>query len=262
MICSAPSSFGSRSATNCMNSSASQSRPSAVQRLQREGRVADPRVAVVPVALAAGRLRQRGGQRGDHRAGGHVGQALEGQRRALRSARASGGREGARGRASARQKRRSWLDALAVASSTSRGDAELLGPRQRAERPLARLAARGAPARGRPRSPSARSAAGGSSDPAPVASAAWRVVADQRPARRACGRSRRPARRPARPRRSPSTHSIVRTSRWSASSSVGGRVCGVIVSCRGAGPIVSASRTTTQPVGVCQVVSSTFVPGT
>ena len=54
-----------------------------VQRLQREGRVADPRVAVVPVALAPGRLGQRRGQRGDRRPGGHVGQALDGQRRAL-----------------------------------------------------------------------------------------------------------------------------------------------------------------------------------
>ncbi len=56
-------------------------------------------------------------------------------------------------------------------------------------------------------------------------------------------------------------HSTVRTSMWSPSSSAGGRVCGVIVSVSPAGPIVSASRTTTQPVGVFQVVTSTFVPG-
>ena len=54
-----------------------------MQRLQREGRVAQPRVAVVPVALAAGRLRQRGRERRDRRAGRHVGEALDRERRAL-----------------------------------------------------------------------------------------------------------------------------------------------------------------------------------
>ena len=54
-----------------------------VQRLQRERRVADPGEAVVPVALSPRRLGQRGGERGDGRAGGHVGQALDRQRRAL-----------------------------------------------------------------------------------------------------------------------------------------------------------------------------------
>ena len=48
---------------------------------------------------------------------------------------------------------------------------------------------------------------------------------------------------------------------WSPSSSAGGRVCGVMVSSPVRGPIVSASRTTIQPVGVCQVVTSVFVPG-
>ena len=47
----------------------------------------------------------------------------------------------------------------------------------------------------------------------------------------------------------------------SASSSVGGRVWGVTTSGPVLGPIVSASRTTTQPDGVFQVVSSTLVPG-
>ena len=50
---------------------------------QQEGRVADPGVAVVPVALAAGCLRQRGGQRRDGRPCGHIGEALDRQRRAL-----------------------------------------------------------------------------------------------------------------------------------------------------------------------------------
>ncbi len=55
----------------------------AVQAPQGKGRVADPGVAVVPVALAAGRLGQRGGGGRHHRPGGRVGQALQRQRRAL-----------------------------------------------------------------------------------------------------------------------------------------------------------------------------------
>ena len=54
-----------------------------VQGLQGERRVAHPGVAVVPVALAARRLRQRRGERGDGGAGRHVRQALDGQGRAL-----------------------------------------------------------------------------------------------------------------------------------------------------------------------------------
>ena len=49
---------------------------------------------------------------------------------------------------------------------------------------------------------------------------------------------------------------------WSPSSSAGGLVCGVTSSRPRVGPIVSASRTTIQPAGVFQVVSSTLVPGT
>ena len=56
-------------------------------------------------------------------------------------------------------------------------------------------------------------------------------------------------------------HMLVRTSMCSASSSAGGRVCGVTESSRSVGPIVSASRTTIQPLGVFHVVTSTFVPG-
>src|SRR5690606_40747062 len=57
-------------------------------------------------------------------------------------------------------------------------------------------------------------------------------------------------------------HSTVRTSRWSASASAGGRVCGVTTSSWLPSRITSASRTTSQPDGMRQVVSSTFVPGT
>jgi hypothetical protein len=46
-----------------------------VEAPEHEGRVADPRVAVVPVALAAGGLGQRGRRRRDHGAGRRVGQA-------------------------------------------------------------------------------------------------------------------------------------------------------------------------------------------
>jgi hypothetical protein len=54
-----------------------------VQRLQRERRIPDPREAVVPVALAAGRLRERGRSRRHRRAGRHVRQPLDRERRAL-----------------------------------------------------------------------------------------------------------------------------------------------------------------------------------
>ena len=48
-----------------------------VQRLQGKAGVADPGVAVVPVALAADALGQRGGRGGDDRAGRAVGEALQ-----------------------------------------------------------------------------------------------------------------------------------------------------------------------------------------
>ena len=54
-----------------------------VQRLQGEGRVPYPRVPVVPVPLPARRLGQRRGEGGDRRPGGHVGEALDRQRRPL-----------------------------------------------------------------------------------------------------------------------------------------------------------------------------------
>ena len=54
-----------------------------VQRLERERGVAHPCEAVVPVPLAAGRLRKRRGCRGHRRAGRHVGEPLDRQRGAL-----------------------------------------------------------------------------------------------------------------------------------------------------------------------------------
>ncbi len=56
-------------------------------------------------------------------------------------------------------------------------------------------------------------------------------------------------------------HSTVRTNTCSASSSAGGRVCGVTESSCSPEPMVNASRTTTHPDGVFHVVTSTFVPG-
>ena len=57
--------------------------PEPVQRAQHEGGVADPGVAVVPVARPAGGLGQRGGRRRHDGAGRRVAQSLERQRAAL-----------------------------------------------------------------------------------------------------------------------------------------------------------------------------------
>ena len=54
-----------------------------VERLEREGRVSHPAVAVVPVPLAAGGLRQRRCERGDRCSRRHVREALDRQRGAL-----------------------------------------------------------------------------------------------------------------------------------------------------------------------------------
>ena len=56
-----------------------------VQAPEREARVPDPGVAVVPVPLPARGLGKRGRQGGDHRPGRLVGEALERERRALQS---------------------------------------------------------------------------------------------------------------------------------------------------------------------------------
>ena len=108
-----------------------------VERLQREGRVAHPGVAVVPVALAARRLRQRRRERRDRRAGRHVGQALDRQRRALdRVAEAVVGdaRPAEPGAPEARRRGDPRLRLVDVA-----GRGELLGPGERAVRALAGL---------------------------------------------------------------------------------------------------------------------------
>jgi hypothetical protein len=54
-----------------------------VQAPEGEGRVADPAVAIVPVALTPRRLRERGGCGGEHHSAWRVAEPLQGQRRAL-----------------------------------------------------------------------------------------------------------------------------------------------------------------------------------
>ena len=72
-----------------------------VQAPQRERRVADPAVAVVPVAFAVGGFGERGRRRGGDRSSRRIGEALEGQRRTLEAQHATGGPGSGRGRASA-----------------------------------------------------------------------------------------------------------------------------------------------------------------
>ena len=64
-------------------SNASQSKPSACSAREHERGVADPRVAVVPVALAARGLRERRRSRGHDRPGWRVAEPLERERAAL-----------------------------------------------------------------------------------------------------------------------------------------------------------------------------------
>ena len=231
-----------------------------VQAPEREARVPDPGVAVVPVALPARRLRKRGGQRGDHRPGRLVGEPLERQRRALQGpAPRVVGEVPALQPAPPQVLTVPWTSRTASAASV--GPAELLTPRQAREAALAgleRAHAAGDPAveleRDVPEQAHRLAAAARvRGEPVlvdqPPARLLGRVVegglADQPPPRSSRGRTRpcagacarRPARpapgraRPRRPRRS-------------------------------GGASTSASWTTIQPVAVIQLVSSTFVPGT
>ena len=143
-----------------------------VERLEREGRVAHPRVAVVPVPLAARRLRQRRREGGHRRAGRHVGQALDREGRALDRRLAAGGRGCARPPASG--------------ASTARSRRSAARPRPRPPgrprpRPTTARRTPAPPPRGcggrapcRPRSRSRGPSGAGSSRPAAVASAACR----------------------------------------------------------------------------------------
>ena len=171
-----------------------------VQRLEREGAVADPGVAVVPVPLAAGGLGQRSRQGGHGRAGRHVREPLDRQRGALdrvapvviRNPRPlQPGPPVANRRGEPRVR---LLDVL------RRG--ELLGPRERTVGAVARLEHVPRRGSGRPRCRAPGRTAG--------ARFARRRAHRRRGGRRrpsstppACFRSRRPARRRARLRRCP-----------------------------------------------------------
>ena len=171
-----------------------------VQRLQRERGVAHPRVAVVPVALAARRLRQRGRRGGDGRAGGHVGEALDRQRRALdRLAPAVVGEARPVEPLAPERRRRDDRGVGLVDVGRRR---QLLRPGQRAVRPLA-LAQHVAGTRAV--ALDADRQVGLQADRRARRRSRRRPGGRRRRAttRRACGRSRTPARTRARARRSP-----------------------------------------------------------
>ena len=231
-----------------------------MQRLQRERRVADPRVAVVPVALAARRLGQRRGEGRHRRPGRHVGEALDGQRGAHGAARASDDRARVRGPATTARS----ASSRPAARSPPRRPPATPGSRPRtASRTPARPPAASARARARsPSIPSDMSVRRRTVTPAPLASAACRSSSDERPLRRRRGRSRTPARTRASTSTVPAMHSSMRTS--SVVGVVvdrGSRVRRHRVLARARGPSTSASRTTSQPPGTCHVVTSVFVPG-
>ena len=108
-----------------------------MERLQRERRVPDPGVAVVPVALSAGRLREGRGERRHRRARRHVRQPLDRQSRALdrvTPAMVGDPRSVQPGTPVARRRRDPLISVVDVG-----GDRELLGPRDGAVDSLAGL---------------------------------------------------------------------------------------------------------------------------
>ena len=221
--------------------------------------VAQPREAVIPVAFAPWRLGKRGRQRRDGRARRHVRQALDRQRGALErlapavvgdpgAAQPAAPELGSSPRSERRHRRRPW-------GSRSRW------PRRVSRTLPALSAACGAPARGRPRRPEchvgrqadrhARARRVGrevalvvtvhSGGRAPVVEDRFAGHLDLDGAVDAVRHAHEHV--SLRPRRS------------------AGRVCGVTVSSPRRGPRISASCTSTQPVGVFHVVTSTLVPG-
>ena len=83
MICSEPSSVGLNVGDELHELVRLPVQVEPVERLEHEGRIAHPGVAVVPVALSARCLREGGGESRDRRAGRHVGQTFDCERRAL-----------------------------------------------------------------------------------------------------------------------------------------------------------------------------------
>ncbi len=108
-----------------------------MERLEGERRVPDPRVAVVPVPLAARRLRKRGRERGHRRARRHVGEALDRQRRPLHRVAQPVVRDPRGGEPPPPEARRRVDPGLRLVVAL-RGS-KLLGPRERAVRLLAGL---------------------------------------------------------------------------------------------------------------------------
>ena len=155
-----------------------------VQRLEREGAVADPGVAVVPVALAARGLGQRGRQGGHGRAGRHVREPLDRQRGALdriapvviRNPRPSAAR-----RARSESSRR-------AAPPPPRRSAARRAPRPTRARSRRgrRARARAAPRIRSPSMPSARSDLQAHGLPGSVRVGGMAAAVDHRPLRRAC----------------------------------------------------------------------------
>ena len=171
-----------------------------VQRLQGERRVAQPGVAVVPVALAARRLGQRGRQRRHGRAGGHVREALDRQRGPLdRRAPLVVGEARARQPRAPEARRRVHARHRVVEVGRER---EPLAPRERAVQRSRPRRACAVPGPGCPRSRAPCPCRGGSSARrrSRRRRGGRRRRATTRPAR---GRSRRRARRRARSRRLP-----------------------------------------------------------
>ena len=168
-----------------------------VQGLEREGGVAHPRVAVVPVALAARGLGERGRERGHGRAGRHVGQALDRERRPLDRVAPAMVREAGPSEPGAPEMDRGVQALLRLLDVGGR--LEALGPGERAEGALP----------GFERVPCADAVAldphghaGLQPDRDAGAARVGGVAAavDHAPTPRRRGRSRRPARRRARPR--------------------------------------------------------------
>ncbi len=82
MICRSAGSPATARSSQSRQKRASSVAPGGDQRGQRQGGVAEPAVAVVPVALATEVLGQRGRRGGDDAAGLHVGEQVQGQQRA------------------------------------------------------------------------------------------------------------------------------------------------------------------------------------
>ena len=143
-----------------------------VKRLQREGRVPHPGEAVVPVALAARRLRQGGGERRHGRPRRHVGQPLDRERRALDRIAVAMVWQPRPPEPPAPEPRRRREPAVRLVDVGRRR--EVLGPRERAVDLVALLDHMARPHAGRPRCPTAMSVLRRIVCPAPVASAVCR----------------------------------------------------------------------------------------